>query len=103
MEHTLRCNTCNKEYATRKELTDHNSIMRRLGKPVGHEIQSRAPSVRGSQVDPKEKKKLDDFDVPNQKFIGLKQHQVSKTNLGSKNLNPEEELGFKGEDDDEKL
>jgi len=50
MEHKIRCNTCNKEYATRKELTDHNSIMRRLGKLVGHEMQYKAPSVKGSRV-----------------------------------------------------
>jgi hypothetical protein len=49
--------------------------MRRAGKLVGHELkagESIAVSKAGSQVDPKEKKKMDDFngiDLPMERFV----------------------------------
>lgn len=34
------CQACNKAYNSRKELTDHNSYMRRRGNIQGHEIRA---------------------------------------------------------------
>jgi hypothetical protein len=58
MEH--HCVKCIKSFAIRKDLTDHNSIMRRQGKVEGHEVQTKT----GSQVDSREKKKSNDFLPP---------------------------------------
>jgi len=84
------CTKCTKEFASRKELTDHNSIMRRRGKVEGHEVQAKTgQSIAGSQADPKEKKKSNDFFTPG--FVSKK----TETILDGKDLgmyNSDEEV-----------
>ena len=52
------CQACNKCYNTRKDLTDHNSYMRRKGNIQGHEIRATqslaAFSSAGSQFGTKD-------------------------------------------------
>ena len=55
------CSACNKDFITRKDLTDHNACMRKQGKVVGHEKaqQSLAGSKAGSQIGSKDTKMKD--------------------------------------------
>jgi hypothetical protein len=75
MSANYRCSHCDTSYKSSELLKNHRAYMRRAGKLVGHELkagESIAVSKAGSQVDPKEKKKMDDFngiDLPMERFV----------------------------------
>jgi hypothetical protein len=61
------CIICSIDYVTADKLRSHRTYMRSKGKTEGHELkvgESIAGSTKGSQVDPKEKKKSNDFFPP---------------------------------------
>ena len=61
------CIACNTDYMTADKLRSHRTYMRNKGKIEGHELkvgESMVGSVKGSQVDPKEGKKMNDFLAP---------------------------------------
>jgi len=76
MNSKTRCNQCNKDFITRKDLTDHNANERKQGRILGHEVQTKtgqstAGSTKGSQVGTKDTKMNDvgDFDIPDTKKV----------------------------------
>jgi len=101
MNSKYHCNACDRAFATSALLRSHRQSMRNQGKTKGHEIivgESVAGSTKDSQVDPKEKKKTDDFDgidLPMDKFA--KQLEASGNDMGFEPLeeNMIEELEFK--------
>lgn len=66
------CAQCNKDFICRKDLTDHNSYMRRTDKSEGHEIKetqsvrafSKAGSVLGTKV-----VKMENINVASKNFF----------------------------------
>jgi len=78
------CSACSKDFATRKDLTDHNACMRRLGKYKGHEVTGKSiagSSKAGSQIG-QEDQKMDDFNANKM----MPPENIMRSSIGPKSI-----------------